>query len=374
MNETILIIEDEPQMLRLLGLTLEREGYRIAAAQTAVATRAQLQKTTPDLIILDVMLPDMSGLALCQELRQQPATAAIPILMLSALGQVSDKVAGLKAGADEYVVKPIDSIELVARVGSLLERARRMRGEIGAEQGKVISFLGSKGGLGTTTALVSIGAALSMAGKRVIVAELRPELGHLQTLLGLGSGDGTQGLFALAPQAISAKSVSGWIVTHNSGLQVLPAPTGIRPDLAITTEQAQAIVAALSLSAEIVLLDLPPFTRIESETALGLSDRVLLTLEPTRLGLESAAAMAAYGKAHARPAAELRLLIINRAPLTTPIAVRQIEERLGWKALGAIPPAPDEAARAQLLGSPVVHAVPDSSLSQASKELARAIA
>ena len=108
MNETILIAEDEPQMLRLLGMTLEREGYRITAAQTAVATRAQLQKTTPDLIILDVMLPDMSGLALCQELRQQPATAATPILMLSALGQVTDKVAGLKAGADEYVVKPIE--------------------------------------------------------------------------------------------------------------------------------------------------------------------------------------------------------------------------------------------------------------------------
>jgi DNA-binding response OmpR family regulator len=185
MNETILIAEDEPQMLRLLGLTLEREGYRITAAQTAVATRAQLQKTTPDLIILDVMLPDLSGLALCQELRQQPATAATPILMLSALGRVPTGRRPPSA-ADEYLVKPIDSIELVARVGSLLERARRMRGEIGAEQGKVISFLGSKGGLGTTTALVSIGAALSMAGKRVIVgwASLQPvtALGSLRSL------------------------------------------------------------------------------------------------------------------------------------------------------------------------------------------------
>jgi DNA-binding response OmpR family regulator len=371
MNENILIVEDEPQMLRLLGVTLEREGYRITAAQTAVATRAQLQTSIPDLIILDVMLPDMSGLDLCQELRQQPATAAVPILMLSALGQVPDKVAGLKAGADEYVVKPIDSIELVARVGSLLERARRMRGETGAEEGKVVSFLGSKGGLGTTTALVSIGAALSMDGKRVIVAELRPELGHLQTLLGLGSSDGMQGLLALDPKAILAKSVSGWVVRHNSGLQVLPAPMGVRPDLVITAEQAHAIVAALSRLADIVLLDLPPFPRIESETALGLSDRILLTMEPTRLGLESAAVMAAYAKAHAGPAAELRVLIVNRAPLTTPVAVRQIQERLGWTVLGVIPPAPDEAARAQQLGSPVVHAVPESSLSQASKEVAR---
>jgi DNA-binding response OmpR family regulator len=373
MNEKILIVEDDPQMLRLLGLTLEREGYRIAAAQSAVAARAQLKAGIPDLMILDVMLPDVSGLDLCHELRQQPATAAIPILMLSALGQVPDKVAGLKAGADEYLVKPIESIELVARVGSLLERARRMRGEFAADQGKVISFLASKGGLGTTTALVSVGAALAMDAKRVIVAELRPELGHLQTLLGLGSGEGTQGLLALDAQAILAKSITGWVIRHNSGLQVLAAPTGIRPDLAITAEQSQAIVTALSRLADFVLLDLPPFPRLESEAALGLSDRVLLTMEPTRLGLESATAMAAYAKVHARPAAELRVLIINRAPLTAPVSARQIQEQLGWTVLGAIPPAPDDAARAQQLGSPVVYAVPDSSLSQASKEIARGI-
>jgi DNA-binding response OmpR family regulator len=373
MNEKILIVEDEPQMLRLLGMTLEREGYRISAAQSAVATQAQLQASIPDLIILDVMLPDKSGLDVCRELRQQPATAAIPILMLSALGQVPDKVAGLKAGADEYVVKPIDSLELVARVGSLLERARRMRGELEADKGKIISFLASKGGLGTTTALVSVGGALAMDGKRVIVAELRPELGHLQTLLGLGSGEGTQGLLALDAQAILAKSITGWVIRHNSGLQVLAAPTGLRPDLASTAEQSNAIVTALSRLADFVLLDLPPFPRLESETALGLSDRVLLTMEPTRLGLESATAMAAYAKAHARPAAELRVLIINRAPLTTPVSARQIQEQLGWTVLGAIPPAPDDAARAQQLGSPVVFAVPDSSLSQASKEVARGI-
>lgn len=372
MNEKILIVEDDPQMLRLLGLTLEKEGYRIAAAQTASAARTQLQAGIPDLIILDVMLPDISGLDLCHELRQQPATAAIPILMLSALSQVSDKIAGLKAGADEYVVKPVDSLELVARVGSLFERAQRMRGDGGPEGGQVVSFLGAKGGLGTTTTLINVGACLSLQGKRVIVAELRPGLGHLQTMLGLAAGDGTLGLYALDPSHIHARSVIAWVVRHTSGLQVLSAPTGLRPELRIDVEQARAIVAALTALADVVLIDLPPFPTPESEAAIGVSDRVILTMEPTRIGLESAAAMAAYAKAHARPAADLRVVIINRAPLASPVAVRQIQERLGWMVLGGVPPAPDECARAQQLGSPVIQSAPDSTVAQACKELARA--
>ena len=372
MNEKILIVEDDPQMLRLLGLTLEKEGYRIAAAQTASAARTQLQAGIPDLIILDVMLPDISGLDLCHELRQEPATAAIPILMLSALSQVSDKIAGLKAGADEYVVKPVDSLELVARVGSLFERAQRMRGDGGPEGGQVVSFLGAKGGLGTTTTLINVGACLSLQGKRVIVAELRPGLGHLQTMLGLAAGDGTLGLYALDPSQIHAKSVTAWVVRHTSGLQVLPAPTGLRPELRIDAEQARAIVAALTALADVVLIDLPPFPTPESEAAIGISDRVILTMEPTRIGLESAAAMAAFAKAHARPAADLRVVIINRAPLASPVAVRQIQERLGWMVLGGVPPAPDEGARAQQLGSPVIQSAPDSTVAQACKELARA--
>jgi len=318
------------------------------------------------------MLPDISGLDLCHELRQEPATAAIPILMLSALSQVSDKIAGLKAGADEYVVKPIDSLELVARVGSLFERAQRMRGDSGPERGQVVSFLGAKGGLGTTTTLINVGACLSLQGKRVIVAELRPGLGHLQTMLGLAAGDGTLGLYALDPSHIHARSVTAWVVRHTSGLQVLSAPTGLRPELRIDVEQARAIVAALTALADVVLIDLPPFPTPESEAAIGVSDRVILTMEPTRIGLESAAAMAAYAKTHARPAADLRVVIINRAPLASPVAVRQIQERLGWMVLGGVPPAPDECARAQQLGSPVIQSAPDSTVAQACKELARA--
>ena len=374
MNERILIVEDEPQMLRLLGMTLEKDGYRISAAQTAAAARAQIQAAVPDVIILDVMLPDMSGLELCRVLRLQPTTSAVPILMLSALGQVADKIAGLKAGADEYIVKPIDALELVARIGSLLERTRRMRGEGGDQQGKVVTFLGSKGGVGTTTAVVNVGACLVAQGVRAIAAELRAGMGQMHAMLGLAAGDGMLGLLALDPQHIHSKSISGWVVRHTSGLQVLPAPTEISPEARIEGAQALAIIAGLTSLADTVLFDLPPFPSPEGEAALGVSDRVLMTMEPTRLGLEAASVMATYAKAHARPAADLRVVVISRAPLATPISARQIQERFGWTVLGGVPPAPDDCARAQQLGTPLIQAAPDSTATEAFKQLARAIA
>jgi DNA-binding response OmpR family regulator len=374
MNERVLIVEDEPQMLRLLGMTLQKEGYQISAAQSAVAARAQLQKGIPDLIILDVMLPDASGLELCQELRRVPVTAAVPILMLSALGQVADKVAGLKAGADEYVVKPVDSLELVARVGALLERARRMRGESAGQRGKVVAFLPGKGGVGTTTAVVNVGAALAALGKRTVAAELRPDQGQLCTLLNLGTAEGTQGLLAMDPAHIDPRSIAGWVLSHASGLQLLPAPQALRPDLHLDARQAQALTLALVGVGDVVLLDLPPMPVPASEAALAASDRILLTVEPTRLGLETAFVMACFAKAHARPAAELGIVIINRVALASPLASRAIQERLGWGVLAGIPPAPDECARAQQLGAPVVQVAPDSTITQAYHTLARSLA
>jgi DNA-binding response OmpR family regulator len=373
MNEKILIVEDEPQMLRLLGMTLQKEGYQIAVAQTAAAARKQIQVLAPDLIILDVMLPDSSGLDLCRELRNQPATSAVPVLMLSALGQVLDKVAGLKAGADEYVVKPVEAMELLARVGSLLERSRRLRGQGSAESSKIVTFLGSKGGVGTTTTIVNVGACLVQEGKRALVVEPRPELGQLHALLGLSAGDSTRTLYSLEPARIQSSSVSAWVQRHSTGLQVLPALAGIRPDLHLEPAQAAALMVALRGLAEVVLLDLPPFPRPETEAVLAASDTVVMTMEPTRLGLEAAAAVAPYAKAHARPAAGLQVVIISRSPLATPVGVRQAQDRLGWAVVGGIPPAAEECARAQQLGTSVVEASPDSTLTDAYKSLARAL-
>jgi DNA-binding response OmpR family regulator len=128
MSERILIIEDDPSILRGLQLNLGMEGYTVRSAMDG-ETGLQLARTErPDLVVLDVMLPRMDGLAVVREIRRQDPD--LPVLILSAKGHESDKVAGLQLGADDYMVKPFGLKELLARIDALLRR-RRSRGETG---------------------------------------------------------------------------------------------------------------------------------------------------------------------------------------------------------------------------------------------------
>ena len=103
MSARILVVDDEPSLLRLIAYVLETEGYETITASSGMEALDQVQTGQPDLVILDVMLPDISGIDVCQQLRDKPETALLPIIMLSARTQVPDKIRGLQAGADEYV-------------------------------------------------------------------------------------------------------------------------------------------------------------------------------------------------------------------------------------------------------------------------------
>ena len=128
MAEKIVVIEDDPSILRGLQLNLGMEGYLVRSA-TDGETGLRLAKTeSPDLVVVDVMLPRLGGLEVVREIRQDDPD--MPILILSAKGQEGDKVAGLKFGADDYMVKPFGLKELLARIDALLRR-RRARGETG---------------------------------------------------------------------------------------------------------------------------------------------------------------------------------------------------------------------------------------------------
>jgi len=120
----VLVVEDERDIRELVRFTLEQEGFVVDEAADADAALERIARRAPDLLVLDVMLPGMSGLELCQRLRTGPATAAMPILMLTAKGAEVDRVLGLEMGADDYVVKPFSPREVVARIRALLRRAR----------------------------------------------------------------------------------------------------------------------------------------------------------------------------------------------------------------------------------------------------------
>ena len=124
MTPHILVVEDEAALVELLRYNLEEEGFRVSAAADGEAALAAVAEDKPDLIVLDLMLPLISGLEICRQLRRRPETRGLPIIMLPARGEESDRIRGLDSGADDYVTKPFSPSELVARVRAVLRRAR----------------------------------------------------------------------------------------------------------------------------------------------------------------------------------------------------------------------------------------------------------
>jgi two-component system phosphate regulon response regulator PhoB len=138
-GEHILIVEDEEDIADLLEYNLNRQGYAPLSVATGEDGLAQARETTPDLVLLDLMLPGLSGIEVCRRLKGDPATAAIPVIMLTAKGEEEDVVAGFDAGADDYVTKPFRPKILLARVKAVLRRgaARPVRANEILELGEI---------------------------------------------------------------------------------------------------------------------------------------------------------------------------------------------------------------------------------------------
>lgn len=136
METSVLIVEDEVAIVTLLRYNLEREGFRVFSTGDGEEAVDMVRECRPDIIVLDWMLPSMSGIDICKQLRWSPETKGIPIIMLSARGEESDRIKGLDAGADDYLVKPFSPAELIARIRAVFRRFRPALTE------KTMSFAG----------------------------------------------------------------------------------------------------------------------------------------------------------------------------------------------------------------------------------------
>jgi two-component system phosphate regulon response regulator PhoB len=124
MKPLVLIVEDEAPLVTLLRYNLEREGFAVAEANDGEEALLRVAEDKPDAVLLDLMLPLVSGLEVCRQLRRMPNTRSLPIIMLTARGEESDRVRGLDSGADDYIVKPFSPSELIARLRSVMRRSQ----------------------------------------------------------------------------------------------------------------------------------------------------------------------------------------------------------------------------------------------------------
>jgi two-component system phosphate regulon response regulator PhoB len=128
--ERVLIVDDDPDIVRLVSYNLTHAGYEVQTAPTGRKALELIQQHPPDLIVLDLMLPDVDGMEVCRSLRQQAPSRRIPIVMLTARGEEIDRVVGFELGADDYVAKPFSPRELVLRIKSILRRVGKDRTDV----------------------------------------------------------------------------------------------------------------------------------------------------------------------------------------------------------------------------------------------------
>jgi pilus assembly protein CpaE len=378
MPQKILIADDDVETLRLIGLMLQRQGFEIIAAANGAQALEMTQTASPDLIILDVMMPDMDGYQVTRQLRQDARTSDIPILMFTAKSQVEDKVTGYEAGVDEYITKPIHPAELVARVKSLLSRAKSRPASPAAERGYMIAVLAPKGGMGASTLTLNLAISYAQRVKSdVIAAELRPGHGSWAEDLGYNSKEGLNNLLKAKPFEIRNNNVETELMrTTYNGVRLLLADSEMSDvDLVGASAQLEAVVRILPFLAPMVLLDIGVPVLPKIDRILAFCDEVMLITEPFPASLRSTKRyMQELGNCGFGKSKLLTVVMINRIRADIQLTITQVQESIGQTVAQVIPPVPEIAYQAALQFLPIVKIQPDGLIAQQFRRLAEIIA
>lgn len=254
----ILIVDDDPNVQRLLQYTLKQEGYDVLLAVDGAEGFRLWGTESPDLILLDVMLPKLDGYQVAAKIRAEEGTAThVPIIMLTAEREVEQKVRGLRAGADDYLIKPFHPAELLARIKSLLARFAPKDVLLARPPlGRVLAFYGAKGGVGTTT--IAINAAIALhreLGRKVCLVDGNLQFGDHRVFLDLGLDRKSIVDIVTAP-SMDQDLIRQILVKHDSGVDLLLAPPSPETAELVTPEHLPIILEHLGAMYDYVVIDI----------------------------------------------------------------------------------------------------------------------
>ncbi|MCC6804161.1 MAG: response regulator [Anaerolineae bacterium] len=356
MAEKILVVDDDIDSLKLIGLMLQRNGYEVVAANsgTQALTRASADK--PDLIILDIMMPDMNGYEVSRRLRRNQETANIPIIMFTAKTLIDDKVAGFEAGADDYLTKPTHPAELASRVKAILMRSSTAKPPTGTlSKGATIGFLGAKGGVGTTTLALNVAVARLLAGENPIVADFRLGMGSMGLSFGLSRTTTMAEVLSHPVDDIRPRLIENELAIHPSGLRALlssarPAETSIE----YSVDAAIAVIHALRSMGKPTVFDLgsgltPMSFRLQREI-----DQLVIVVDPVFITLNMAREILHELDANRFDPSRVHVVVVNRAAASAPPSWNEVEQMLGREIRAVISLASELVSQALQANVPAV--------------------
>jgi DNA-binding response OmpR family regulator len=378
MAEKILIIDDDLDTLKLVGLMLQKQGYQIVASNNGPNGISQAEKESPDLILLDVMMPEIDGYEVAKRLRANPLTVNIPILMFTAKTQLDDKVSGFESGADDYLTKPTHPTELSAHVKALLARSNKGKGTTPLPTEKrafTIGVIAPRGGLGVTSVAVNLGDSIRQtANADVVVAELRPGMGTLGPDLGEPNPQAMRGLLHGKMANITRKSVRELLTLHGTGLRFMPASVQPKDGLLLNALPAfESLVNRMSYLCRYLVLDLGPGLTPLAQKLIPACDAVVALVEPLENSVAHTKALLADLDEMGIGAAKVLTVVVNRVRSESALSWERVQEGLGNPPAVAITPAPELFQLAAHMRTTALAAGPDSLTAQQFSKLAAAV-
>jgi pilus assembly protein CpaE len=360
----ILVIDDDAEFLEMIRLLLEREGYQAILSADALDGLAKALANPPDLAIIDVMMPGVTGYEICRKLRASTPTASIPIIILTARGQTVDRQAALDSGADEHMTKPVPMAELRDRINELVAKGTSARTQPSFRG--TLGLLSLRGGVGVTTLAVNLAATLAQAGGEICLVDLCPSSGHVALQLGLRPEPNWSGLVKVG--SLSAEAVESHLLQHGSGLRVLASPVFPVVGQGLPRATAQATLKVLQQRFPVVVVDMP--STLDEAAMATLEAATLVALVVTA---EAPSIQATVGTLRALQGAAKFQIVLNQVAPGEQLPAGAIERALKYPVQATLPFDP---AQAQALAhrTPLVFQNPASPLAQAVQGLVQNLA
>lgn len=277
----VLIVDDDAELLHMVGMMLERGGHIPVLVERPEEAAGRIQEEQPDVVIVDVMMPTMSGHDLTRELRETEAFKDLPILVLTARSQAIDRQAALESGANDYLSKPVVPKELMEHLDALLHQPAKAPGRM------TISLFSLRGGVGRTTLAVNLAAALRrVSQEEVCLVDLSPSSGQAAMHLRLQA----RRTWADLPSVNQLEwgNLKSHLLMHQSGLRLLAAPPDPQLPIAPSGELTTAVLEILRANAVFTIVDLPPIFNPAVQTALEMSDMILHVVTPEVISVQIA--------------------------------------------------------------------------------------
>jgi pilus assembly protein CpaE len=381
-GERVLVVDDEGQIRKLVQTFLTKHGYVVTTANDGYEALKEIKREKPHILITDVQMPNLNGLELTRRLRQEAATARLPVIMLSAKKQSDDILAGYAQGADEYVAKPVELAVLALKIDLILRRGREADGSgaaagaapgapAPAKKGRVCVLLHGKGGVGTTT--LAVNGAFSLASTmiyRVAILDLSLEFGNAGMLMDMKPQQTLADLADVRIGDMSDDLFELFVAHHATGVRLVTGSE--RPEHAelVTVPAVHHAIDRLKATSDYVLVDTAATFTQHTLAAMDSADLLAVVTSARLASLKSANDLFSVIAKLGMPK-ERTLLVLNRI---TPGGVQtdQVTRFFGRKPDVIIPYTPpfDDAADE---GKPLVASTPSNAGALSIRDLAAQI-